>query len=271
MAHTEFLDELVKEYLLFRGFSNSLKTMINEQKNDKEKSQRADKIIEILSQCINSSDLNGLVQFWIKLDTVLYSKLEHIYISAVKKLENGLLKIYLITAYNNNRNEKISEFFVNLKSDLSSQNDWKDWFYFPFCKNPEEIATFSIYFSKQWQDTYWLSLRNFLTTIFQCMPVPTLGRLKPVDSQEILKRNQDQTINKNINSKQMPKISNANHCCLSEIQPFDISPPGPIVDDFYIIAAESENSSNLADQQSKGIKSFIKTISSSSPVFGRKD
>jgi len=271
MAHTDFMQELVKEYLLFRGFSNTLKTMVNEQKTDKEKSQRADKVIDILSQCVNNSDLNGLIQFWLKLDSILFCKLEHIYISAVKKLENGLLKMYVITAHNNNKNDKISEFFINLKNDLSSQNDWKDWFYFPFCKNPEEVSTFSFYFSKQWQDTYWLSLRNFLSTIFQCMPVSTLCRLKPVDAQEILKRNQEQSSYKNTNNKSCSRASTSNQNYLNEIQPFDISPPGPIVDDFYIIAAESENSASLAEAQSKGIKSFIKTISSSSPVFGRKD
>lgn len=36
---------------------------------------------------------------------------------------------------------------------------------------------FSVYFSKQWQDTLMISLHNFLATIFQCMPMPTLARI----------------------------------------------------------------------------------------------
>lgn len=36
---------------------------------------------------------------------------------------------------------------------------------------------YSVYFSKQWQDTLLISLHNFLATIFQCMPLPTLARI----------------------------------------------------------------------------------------------
>lgn len=47
---------------------------------------------------------------------------------------------------------------------------------FPFCKNPEENPIFAVCFTKQWQDTLLISLHNFLATIFQCMPQPTLTR-----------------------------------------------------------------------------------------------
>lgn len=47
---------------------------------------------------------------------------------AVKKLENSLLKLYLITAYNHNKTEKISEFFTKLACELQQQSEWKDWF-----------------------------------------------------------------------------------------------------------------------------------------------
>lgn len=36
---------------------------------------------------------------------------------------------------------------------------------------------FAVCFTKQWQDTLLVSLHNFLATIFQCMPQPTLTRL----------------------------------------------------------------------------------------------
>lgn len=48
---------------------------------------------------------------------------------------------------------------------------------FPFCRNPEEHAVFAVCFTKQWQDTLLVSLHNFLATIFQCMPQPTLTRV----------------------------------------------------------------------------------------------
>lgn len=40
MSHIQYLDELVKEYLLFRGFSQTLRSLDNELKIDKDKGFR---------------------------------------------------------------------------------------------------------------------------------------------------------------------------------------------------------------------------------------
>ena len=41
-------------------------------------------------------------------------------------------------------------------------------------KNPEENAVFTVYFSRQWQDTMLVSLHNLLAVSFQCMAQPRL-------------------------------------------------------------------------------------------------
>lgn len=59
---------------------------------------------------------------------------------------------------------------------------------------------------------------------------------------------------------------------LSDIQPFDISPPGHVVDDFCIIATEVNSVTQASDAQSRGLKMLIRNIGSGgSPVMGRKD
>ena len=40
MSHVQYLDDLVKEYLLFRGFTHTLRTLDNEIKIDKDKGFR---------------------------------------------------------------------------------------------------------------------------------------------------------------------------------------------------------------------------------------
>lgn len=40
MTHIQFIDELIREYLLFRGFAGTLKTFDIELKQDKEKGFR---------------------------------------------------------------------------------------------------------------------------------------------------------------------------------------------------------------------------------------
>lgn len=76
MAHLQHLEELIREYLTFRGFATTLKYFDAELKSDKEKSFRVDKIIEQLMQYISNYDLNGLRELWTHLDNHIFNKLE---------------------------------------------------------------------------------------------------------------------------------------------------------------------------------------------------
>lgn len=77
MAHIQYVDSLIREYLLFRGFGNTLKTFDTELKTDKDKGFRVDKIIDQITHSINSHDLQSLRDIWNHLDGHLFSKLEH--------------------------------------------------------------------------------------------------------------------------------------------------------------------------------------------------
>lgn len=48
--------------------------------------------------------------------------------TAVRKLENSVLKLYLVNAVTNNKPDKVTEFFSRLTPDLQGQVEWKDWF-----------------------------------------------------------------------------------------------------------------------------------------------
>lgn len=76
MAHVQFMDELVREYLLFRGFVASVKSFDTDLKNEKDKGFRVDKIVDNLVLSINTHDLNGLRELWGHLDSLIFSKLE---------------------------------------------------------------------------------------------------------------------------------------------------------------------------------------------------
>lgn len=76
MAHIQFVDELVREYLLFRGFTAAVKAFDSDLKADKDKGFRVDKIIDQISHYINVSDLAGFKEYWSHLDALVFSKLE---------------------------------------------------------------------------------------------------------------------------------------------------------------------------------------------------
>ncbi|KAL7011582.1 hypothetical protein ACKWTF_014330 [Chironomus riparius] len=260
MAHMQNIEVLVREFLAYRGFLTSLKSFESECKNDRNKSFRVDRIIESIQLAINSSDLQELRDIWRNLDTFFFSKLEQNFSEAVKKLESGLFKVYLVVAQNSGRSEKIADFFVKMASEIHSNADWRDWFYFQFCKSPEEHPSFAVYFTKNYPDTLFLSLHNFLATIFQSMPLPTLMRIesetvqiKKLQEENAKLRNrlqvsqqQQQAMASGTNQHQsrqqmfMDKKTRAGNVQnTNEIIPFDIQPPVHLVDDFFIIAQES--------------------------------
>ncbi|XP_011314997.1 WD repeat-containing protein 91 [Fopius arisanus] len=259
MSHVQYVDELVKEYLLFRGFSQTLKTFDNELKAEKEKGFRVDKIVDQLMQYIFTFDLMSLRELWGHLDTRMFSRLENHFTPAVRKLENAVLKMYLVNATVNNKPERIQEFFTKLTPELQGHSEWKDWFAYPFIKNPEDNPIYSVHFSKQWQDTMLVSLHNFLATIFQCMPQPTLLTIDE-DSNK-LKRLQEENEALKQCLSESTKIES-----ISDVNPGSTPHHPPIMDDFYIIAQESPLMENP-----KTLRSLIKNIGGgSSPILHRK-
>ncbi|VEN46288.1 unnamed protein product [Callosobruchus maculatus] len=169
--------------------------------------------------------------------------------------------MYLINAVANSKTDKVMEFFVKLTPDLQNQTEWKDWFVLPYIKNPEENPTFSLHFTKQWQDTLLVSLHNFLASIFQYMPLPTLLNYEE-DANRINKLEQR---NESLKNRLTLLIDRGSE---SSVTPVQVEPPPHLLDDFYIIAQEN----NIGDTQAKSLKNLIRNMgTASSPILGRKD
>lgn len=115
----ERTDKHVREYLLYRGFTSTLKQLDSDIKADKEKGFRVrwtrpdwtgldltrsdgfsvpqvDRIIEQLQQLVQSFDLAGLKEYWLYLDRRLFCRLEDVYRSTVNKLRTSLYRYYVI-------------------------------------------------------------------------------------------------------------------------------------------------------------------------------
>ncbi|XP_070539797.1 WD repeat-containing protein 91-like [Ptychodera flava] len=176
------LDVLIRDYLLYRGFTTTLKSFEADLKSDRDKSFRSDKIVDHLYSFVAVYDLDGLKNYWKHLDKRIFARLEYTYNSTVRRLELSLLRLYVIHAVQNGRNDKVSEFFDKMAAELQMQPEWKEWFVLPFIKNPEQNQTFELYFTKMWQETLTISLQNFFSIIFQSMPLPVL--LSFVEEQE---------------------------------------------------------------------------------------
>lgn len=100
------------------------------------------------------------------------------------------------------------------------------------------------------------------------------NRIQSLQNQQTIQSGGHQSRISNFNSNQdFNKKMATGALTLNDIIPLDISPPPHIVDDFFIIAAETLGVvNNASETQAKGLKSLIRNISSGgSPVMGRKD
>uniref|UniRef100_H2MX00 WD repeat-containing protein 91 n=1 Tax=Oryzias latipes TaxID=8090 RepID=H2MX00_ORYLA len=167
----ERTDEHVREYLIYRGFTNTLKHLDHEIKADKEKGFRVDKMIEQLQQFVQSFDLFSLKEYWLYLDRRLFCRLEDVYKSTVNKLRTSLYRYYVINTIQRGNLEKTQEFFQKQALELQGQPEWRDWFMLPFLPAPEQNPAIAPYFSRQWADTFLVSLHNFLSVLFQCVHI----------------------------------------------------------------------------------------------------
>lgn len=252
MAHIQFVDELVREYLLYRGFTSTVKAFEVDLKADKDKGFRVDKIVDQIQSFINVSDASGLIDYWNHLDGLVFSNLEIHFQHAIRKVEHSIYKLYIVIAIQNSRSDKVSEFLTRMLPELQGQNEWKDWFMLRYIQKPEENPSFSMYFTKHWQDTVLVTLHNFLATVFQCIPQPTLANYE--GEVAITKKLQDElTALKNQTEK--------------SVQPGErLSGPQPLIDDFYAVPSDVSEGSV---REAKGLRGLIRQMGGS-PVLGKK-
>ncbi|CAD5118115.1 DgyrCDS6854 [Dimorphilus gyrociliatus] len=128
MADVAELEDLVKEYLVFRGLNNAAKAFDFDTKNDNRKGMKAEKVMEQLQQCITNSDINHLKEYWKFLNVKIFSTLDETYQKSLEKLETDLFRLYVISAVQSNKSEKVSEFFDKMTHDLVNRIEWKEWF-----------------------------------------------------------------------------------------------------------------------------------------------
>lgn len=172
------IDEMVREYLVFRGFLHCLRVFDSERKHDRTKSYQGDKIVEQLFTYIHNFDLRNLMDLWRYLETRFFSRLDAKLYVAVRKLEQSLKRYYLVFCIQNAHLDHVKEFFETSAEELARDEEWKPWFVLPFMKNPEQHPDFEPYFSKQWVEMLSISLQNFISTMIVSVPKPMIFSLE---------------------------------------------------------------------------------------------
>lgn len=193
MEKMHYAEELVREFLVFRGFTTTLQSYETELRTDVGKSFHVDKILDLIfSIYIPNFHINKLISLLAFFKQYLSSSSQSTLLSSFSKLEASILRFYVVHALQSNKREKVVEFFDVYGPDLlqsSSQEDWTQWFVIPYVKNPQLDPQFRVFFGKEWSQALHLSVRNFFSEIFNATRLPALLKISSeMNSTNILKR-----------------------------------------------------------------------------------
>lgn len=179
MENMQYAEELVREFLVFRGFTSTLQAFEVELCTDIGKGFQVDKILNLIFSVyipkFEAEKLVGLLSFF---KQCFSSSSETVLVNTLSKLEVSILRYYIVHAVQSGRKDKVVEFFGVKGNDLLQRGqDWSHWFAIPYLKNPSLDPQFRLYFSKEWYEALHLSVRNFLSEIFNGTRMPALLKI----------------------------------------------------------------------------------------------
>lgn len=179
MENMQYAEELVKEFLVFRGFTSTLQSYESELSTEIGRNFQVDKILDLVfSVYIPKYQLDRLQGLFTFFKQCFTSPADAELFSALIKLELSVLRYYVVNALKSGRQDKVVEFFgANGNYLLQKREDWQAWFAMPYITSPSLDPQFRVYFSKEWSDTLILSFRNFLSGIFNGLRIPALLKI----------------------------------------------------------------------------------------------
>ncbi|KAL3521588.1 hypothetical protein ACH5RR_019737 [Cinchona calisaya] len=190
MENMMYAEELVREFLVFRGFTNTLQSFEKELSTDIGKGFQVDKILDLIFSVyipkFQAEKLVDLLSFFKQC----FSSSETAHITVLLKLHVSILRYYIIYAIQSRRKDKVVEFFNAHGSNLlQNDQEWASWFggpssallpsslgfnciimlflifiwnlkipaAIPYLKNPHLEPQFRMYFTKEWYNSLHLS------------------------------------------------------------------------------------------------------------------
>lgn len=130
MENMQYAEELVREFLIFRGFTNTLQVFEMELSTDIGKGFQVDKILDLIFSIyipkFQAEKLVGLLSFFKQCFSLVS---EAALFSTLSKLEVSILRYYIVCAVQSGRKDKVVEFFGMNGNDLLQRGgDWTPWF-----------------------------------------------------------------------------------------------------------------------------------------------
>ncbi|KAA6427061.1 MAG: hypothetical protein FRX49_02818, partial [Trebouxia sp. A1-2] len=175
-----YVDSLIKEYLLFRGFTGTLRAFNRDLASDRGCGFQADQLCELVFRRLvpldQASELMQVLDF---LNSRVYSRLPGSCEEMIRKLEVSILRAYIVNAVQAGKLTVVQDFFSQYGELLlhrAESSDWLQWFALPYLKEPAQDPRFRVFFTKDWLTLVEASFRNFVAEAIQHLPPPALLR-----------------------------------------------------------------------------------------------
>ncbi|XP_075099805.1 uncharacterized protein LOC107772598 isoform X3 [Nicotiana tabacum] len=178
MENMLYAEELVREFLVFRGFTNTLQAFDKELGTDIGKVFQVDKILDLIfSIYVPKFQAENLIEL-LRFFKQCFSSYETELISIISNLDVSILRYYIVYAIQAGRKDKVIELFdIHGSELLQKDQEWASWFAIPYIKTPQSDPQFRVYFSKEWSNALHLSLRNFVSKMFNGTRIPALMKI----------------------------------------------------------------------------------------------
>ncbi|KAJ2356187.1 hypothetical protein IWW50_003821 [Coemansia erecta] len=171
----EHIDDLLREYLLFRGFKDTLQAFERDLEQDRDQGFHADKIVSELLDMARDLKIDELLEYWKYLSFRFFSHLSPKYQRTTKMFEKRLLRLFLTSAARQGRQQVIRTFMDRHGPALGQQGgDWIPWLGLEYIDQPHTRPEFEAYFSDEWLVSLRAALSDFMQTVFPAMAVPRI-------------------------------------------------------------------------------------------------
>ncbi|KAJ2745821.1 hypothetical protein GGI20_001876 [Coemansia sp. BCRC 34301] len=171
----EYIDDLIREYLLFRGFKGTLKALEEDLASDHDKGFYAERIVDELLGMAADLDMEGLLEYWQYLTYRFFSHLSPKYHRTTRMFEKRLIRLFLVSAVVADNRQKIRQFMDKHGKALGRQGgDWIPWLGLEYVDEPSARPEFEAHFSEEWRVGLKSALTDFIQTVFPAMAVPRI-------------------------------------------------------------------------------------------------
>ncbi|KAJ2849463.1 hypothetical protein IWW36_002624 [Coemansia brasiliensis] len=171
----EYIDDLVREYLLFRGFDSTLQALERDLGQDRDYGFRADRMADELLNMAQKLCIDEMQEYWKYLCRRFFSRLSPKYQRTTKMFERRLLRLFLVSAIQQGQRQAIRAFMDEHGLALSQQGgDWVPWLGLEYIAQPQARSEFEAYFADEWLASLRAALTDFLQTVFPAAAVPRI-------------------------------------------------------------------------------------------------